>query len=66
MSVFTTKIDGQKNTVIAANVERVSDSQGKAEIHFISGKSVLTEVGYDSVRRNVAKALGKPAEADAE
>lgn len=57
MSVFTTKVKGRKVTVVAANVAYVSDVFGKGEITFVSGEVVQTEVGYDSVRRNVAKAL---------
>lgn len=66
MSVFSTKVKGRKVSVVAANVEFVADVNGKGEINFVSGKPMLTEVGYDSVRKNVAKALGKAAEADAE
>lgn len=65
MSVFTTKVSGQKITVVAANVAFVRDIDGKGELNFVSGLQVQTEVGYDSVRRNVAKALSG-AEADAE
>lgn len=65
MSVFTTKVGGVKVAVVAANVAFVRDIQGKGELNFVSGLQMQTEVGYDSVRKNVAKALGK-AEADAE
>lgn len=66
MSVFTTKVDGQKVTVVAQNVAFVADVGGKAEIHFNSGACLCADVSYDSVRKNVAKALGKPTEAEAE
>lgn len=67
MSVFTTKVDGQKVTVVAQNVAFVIiDKQGNGEIHFTNGVILSTDVGYDSVRKNVAKALGKPTEAEAE
>jgi len=66
MSVFSTKVNGRKISVVAENVEFVVDVEGKGEINFVSGTSLLTEVGYDSVRRNVAKALANTAEADAE
>ena len=39
--------------------------EGKGELNFVSGLQLQTEVGYDSVRRNVAKALSG-AEAEAE
>jgi hypothetical protein len=58
MSVFTTKVDGQKVTVVAANVMYVVDVGGKGAITFVSGQTLQTDVGYDSVRRNVAKATG--------
>lgn len=64
MSVFTTKVDGLKVSVVAANVEFVSDVGGKGCIHFVSGRTLQTDVGYDSVRKNVAK--GQAAVADAE
>lgn len=57
MSVFTTKVNGQKVTVVAANVAFVTDNGGQACITFNNGDALQTEVGYDSVRRNVAKAL---------
>lgn len=57
MSVFTTKANGQKVTVIAANVAFVTDNGGQACITFNNGDVLQTEVGYDSVRKNVAKAL---------
>lgn len=63
MSVFTTKVNGAKVTVVAANVAYVTDIDGKAEITFSSGKRLETDVGYDSVRKNVAKALS-PSIAD--
>lgn len=63
MSVFTTKVKGKKITVVAANVMFVRDIEGKGELNFVSGLQVQTDVGYDSTRKNVAKALGK-AEAD--
>ena len=67
MSVFTTKVDGHKVTVVAANVSLVVDANGKAEIHLINGTHLLSDVGYDSVRRNVAKALsGAKPEAEIE
>lgn len=56
MSVFTTKVDGHKVTIVSSNVEFVEDVAGKGKIHFVSGKSLETDVGYDSVRKNVAKA----------
>lgn len=65
MSVFTTKANGQKVTVVATNVAFVTDNGGQALITFNSGDVLQTEVGYDSVRRNVAKALSG-AEAEAE
>jgi hypothetical protein len=67
MSVFTTKVDGRKVTVVAQNVALVvNDDKGNAEIHFTNGTILGTDVGYDSVRKNVAKSLGKPAEDKAE
>lgn len=67
MSVFTTKVNGQKVTVVAQNVAYVADNGGKGEIVFTGSTGImLTDVGYDSVRRNVAKSLGKSAETDAE
>jgi hypothetical protein len=66
MSVFTTKVNGQKVTVVAQNVAFVADVSGNAEIHFTNGAILGTDVGYDSVRKNVAKSLGKPAEDKAE
>lgn len=67
MSVFTTKVDGRKVTVVAQNVAFVvNGDSGNADIHFTNGDLLCTEVGYDSVRKNVAKALGKPAEDKAE
>lgn len=57
MSVFTTKVDGCKVTVVAANVAYVIDTNGKANIILNNGLTLPTDVGYDSVRRNVAKAL---------
>lgn len=66
MSVFTTKVNGRKVSVVAANVEYVADVGGKGEINFVSGKVLLTEVGYDSVRKNVAKGQAASAETDAE
>ncbi|AWY03410.1 hypothetical protein PP764_gp44 [Escherichia phage phi G17] len=68
MSVFTTKANGRKFTVVAANVVTVQCSDdGKADIAFVDGSLLRTEVGYDSVRRNVAKALsGAKPEAEAE
>lgn len=67
MSVFTTKTQsGLKTTVVAANVAFVTCDEGKATIHFAGGAVLPTDVGYDSVRRNVAKALGKSAETDTE
>lgn len=66
MSVFTTKANGRKFTIVAANVISVQCSdEGKADIIFVDGSMLRTEVGYDSVRRNVAKALSG-AEAEAE
>lgn len=61
MSVFTTKVSDQKVTVVAANVAYVGDNAGKAVIHFVNGDSLQTDVGYDSVRRNVANALASSA-----
>ncbi len=67
MSVFTTKASGVKVTVVAANVMYVRDVDGKGEINFVNGNTMQTDVGYDSVRRNVDKALsGAKPEADAE
>lgn len=67
MSVFTTKANGLKYTVVAANVLSVQCSEeGKANITFVDGSFLRTDVGYDSVRSNVAKALGKSAETDTE
>lgn len=59
MSVFTTKNrTGAKVTVVAANVAFVENTEsGQATIHFVSGTALPTDVGYDSVRRNVARAL---------
>ena len=65
MSVFTTKVAGVKVTVVAANVAFVRDIEGKGELNFVSGLQQQTDVGYDSVRKNVAKALSG-AEAEAE
>lgn len=69
MSVFTTKgRAGNKVTVVAANVayvEQVTDTN-KAIIHFSNGDTLVTVVGYDSVRKNVAKALSSAPAADAE
>ena len=57
MSVFTTKVEGRKVTVVAQNVAFVvNDEQGNGEIHFTNGTVLSTDVGYDSVRKNVAKA----------
>ena len=67
MSVFTTKVDGRKVTVVAQNVALVvNDDKGNAEIHFTNGVILGTDVGYDSVRKNVAKALSKSTEGEAE
>jgi hypothetical protein len=67
MSVFSTKVDGCKVTVVAANVAYVIDTNGKANIILNNGLTLPTDVGYDSVRRNVAKALsGAKPEAEAE
>lgn len=67
MSVFTTKVDGKRVTVVAANVSFVVEADnGKAIIQYVDGCCHVTEVGYDSVRKNVAKALGKTQEADSE
>lgn len=66
MSVFTTKVNGQKVTVVAQNIAFVVDVGGNAEIHFTNSTMLSTDVGYDSVRKNVAKSLGKPAEDKAE
>lgn len=59
MSVFSTKTKiGTKVAVVAANVAFVENGEdGKAIIHFVGGAVLPTSVGYDSVRRNVAKAL---------
>ena len=57
MSVFSTKVNGRKVTVVAANVAFVVDAAGKGEIHLTNGAILNTEVGYDSVRRNVARSL---------
>ena len=58
MSVFTTKDrTGRKVTVVASNITCVEDDNGKALIHFVGGATLPTDVGYDSVRRNVTKAL---------
>ena len=66
MSVFTTKVNGRKVTVVAANILAVKCSdEDKANIIFVDGSLLCTEVSYDSVRRNVAKALSG-AEAEAE
>lgn len=59
MSVFTTKVDGCKVAVVATNVAYVIDTAGKANIVLTNGLTLVTDVGYDSVRKNVAKALGK-------
>ena len=67
MSVFTTKVGGCKVTVVAANVAYIIDTNGKANIILNNGLTLPTDVGYDSVRRNVAKALsGAKPEAEAE
>ena len=66
MSVFTTKVNGQKVTVVAQNVAFVADVSGNAEIHFTNGAILGTDVGYDSVRKNVAKALSRSTEGEAE
>lgn len=67
MSVFTTKVDGRKVTVVAQNIAFVANGDsGNAEIRFTNGDILCTEVGYDSVRKNVAKALSKSAEGEAE
>lgn len=67
MSVFTTKVDGCKVTVVAANIAYVIDTNGKANIILNNGLTLPTDVGYDSVRRNVAKALsGAKPEAEIE
>lgn len=66
MSVFSVKANGRKFSVVAANVISVQNSdEGKADITFVDGSLLRTEVGYDSVRKNLVKALGK-AEADQE
>ena len=58
MSVFSTKANGRKFTVVAANVVSVQCSDdGKADITFVDGSLLRTDVGYDSVRRNVSQAL---------
>lgn len=60
MSVFTTKVNGRKVSVVAANVAYVAEREdGNARIVFPSGFTLETEVGYDSVRRNVAKNLSQ-------
>lgn len=64
MSVFTTKgRAGNKVTVVAANVTHVEQDteSNRAIIHFVDGSVLVTDVGYDSVRRNVAKALSPAA-----
>lgn len=62
MSVFTTKANGRKFTVVAANVISVQCSDnGKADITFVDGSMLRTDVGYDSVRRNVAISLAIPS-----
>lgn len=67
MSVFTTKVQGKRVTVVASTVAFVQEiDNGKARIVYPSGFGIDTEVGYDSVRKNVAKALGKSTEAEAE
>lgn len=68
MSVFTTKNrTGAKVTVVAANVAFVENTEsGQATIHFVGGTVLPTSIGYDSVRKNVAKSLGKDASADTE
>lgn len=67
MSVFTTKANGRKFAVVAANVVSVQCSDdGKADIAFVDGSLMRTEVGYDSVRKNLVKALSKTVEADTE
>lgn len=68
MPTFTTKTHkGTKISVVAANVNFTENGEdGKAILHFAGGAVVPTDVGYDSVRKNVAKALGKTQEADAE
>lgn len=67
MSVFTTKVDGRKVTVVAQNVAFVvNNDSGNADIHFTNGGLLRTEVGYDSVRKNVAKALSKSTEGETE
>ena len=64
MSVFTTKVQGRKVTVVAANVAFVVDADGKGEIHLTNGAILNTDVGYDSVRKNVAKGLAAVADAE--
>lgn len=60
MSVFSVKAQGRKFSVVAANVLSVQNSdEGKADIAFVDGSFLRTEVGYDSVRKNLVKALGK-------
>lgn len=61
MSVFTTKVSNQKVTVVAANVAYVTDNAGKAKIIFTNGDSLQTDVGYDTVRRNVATCMAIPS-----
>lgn len=60
MSVFSVKANGRKVAVVAANVAYVADNKGKGEIVFTGNVGVmLTEVGYDTVRKNLVKAQGK-------
>ena len=60
MSVFSIKAQGRKFSVVAANVLSVQNSdEGKANITFVDGSFLRTEVGYDSVRKNLVKALDK-------
>ena len=60
MSVFSVKANGHKFSVVAANVLSVQNSdEGKAYITFVDGSFLRTEVSYDSVRKNLVKALGK-------
>lgn len=60
MSVFSVKANGRKVAVVAANVAYVADNNGKGEIVFTGNAGVmLTDVGYDSVRKNLVKAQGK-------
>lgn len=60
MSVFSTKVNGQKVAVNAANVSYVIQStNGKtANIVYVDGSYHETDVGYDSTRKNLKKALG--------